>query len=98
MKKHPNEPGSAGAGRSADRSGRPSVAAVFRRQIDDRRAEGAEPDDLILRLTHVDASRLKRDPAVPLADIAFSAGVMRFLGVKVVEGGVANSVLELDAG
>lgn len=84
--------------KSADRSGRTAVAELFRRQIAEQCAQGAKPDDLTLRLTHGDASRLKRDPAVPLADIAFSDGVMRFLGVKVVEGGVDRSVLELDAG
>jgi hypothetical protein len=81
-----------------DRSGRPSVAALFRGQIEHHRAQGAEAAAMTLRLTYGDASRLKLDPAVPVADIAFSGGVMRFLGVKVVEGGVASSMLELEAG
>ncbi|HEY8572081.1 hypothetical protein [Phenylobacterium sp.] len=83
---------------SFDRSGRPAVAEVFRRKIEAQLAEGAKPDDLTLRLTNGDAHRLKRDPAVPMKDIAFKDGVMRFLGVKVVEGGVDVSTLDLDEG
>jgi hypothetical protein len=79
-----------------NRSGKASVADVFRREIDGRLAEGADPGDLTLRLTNRDASMLKRDRVVPLADIAFKDGVMRYLGVKVVEGGVERSSLELD--
>lgn len=80
---------------SSDRSHRPAVAEVFRRQIETQTAAGATAEDMTLRLTHGDASRLKRDPSVPLADIALRAGVMHFLDVKVVEGGVEKSTLEV---
>jgi hypothetical protein len=69
-------------------------AETFRKAIEAAKAEGHAPEDLTLHLTHGDAHKLKRDPKVPVADISFAGGVMRFLGVQVVEGGVAASVLE----
>ncbi|HWE47643.1 MAG TPA: hypothetical protein VG407_16605 [Caulobacteraceae bacterium] len=48
---------------------------------------------MTLRLTHGDASLLKRDGNVALADISFIDGVMRYLGVKVEAGGVKASEL-----
>ena len=79
---------------SVSSSSRQAVAEIFRREIEARTAEGAKPESLILRLTNSDAHRLKRDPAVPLVDIAFKDGVMRFLGVEVTAGGVETSTLE----
>jgi hypothetical protein len=73
-----------------------AVADRFRREIEAGRQAGADVGGMTLRLTNTDASRLKRDPAVAVDDIAFAEGVMCFLGVKVVEGGVAESRLDLD--
>jgi hypothetical protein len=71
-----------------------SPAVRFRREIDKALAEGAELQNLLLRLTLSDTSRLMRDPATAVEDIHYDSGVMRFLGVKVQKGGVDASVLE----
>lgn len=47
-----------------------------------------------LRLTLGDAAKLARDPSVPLSDIAYADGAMRFMGVIVERGGIETSVLE----
>ncbi len=64
-----------------------SRPAEFRRAIEQAEADGVSKDDLVLRLTLSDTADLKRDPTIPLEDISFSEGVMRFLGVKVAAGG-----------
>jgi hypothetical protein len=58
---------------------------------------GHAADDMLLRLTTRDASTLKRHPDVAVHEVTFVSGEMRFLGVKVQEGGVADSVLERGA-
>jgi hypothetical protein len=73
---------------------RGSAAVHFRREIEAAQAEGVAPDDLTLKLTLRDTAELKRDPQVAVADISFSGGVMRYLGVKVEQGGVPASVLQ----
>ncbi len=75
--------------RSPDLRFRPQIAAAL--------AEGAVVDDMTLRLTLNDASRLSRDRDIPVADISFTGGVMRYLGVRVEKGGVPESVLDLSA-
>jgi len=57
--------------------------------------DGAGPGDLLLRLTLGDASELRRDRSVALHEIKFQEGEMHFLGVKVVEGGITASRLDL---
>ena len=57
--------------------------------------EGAEPGDMVLRLTLGDASELRRDRTIPLHEIRFDKGEMRFLGVKVAEGGITASRLDI---
>ncbi len=69
-------------------------AKLFQRRIEAAVADGGALADMTLRLTLGDARRLKRDADVPLDAIRYSDGVMHFLGVKVVEGGVDASVLE----
>lgn len=78
---------------AASAAARASVAERFRGQIERAAAEGVCMDDLALHLTLGDVEQLKRDRAVPVADISFIGGVMRYLGVPVVKGGVAASVL-----
>lgn len=56
--------------------------------------DGVAAADMVLRLTSRDAAALKRSPAVAVEEIAFTAGEMRFLGVKVQEAGVKDSLLE----
>ncbi len=65
----------------------------FRSQIEAAVAGGAAPGDMVLRLTQRDAAMLMRDRAIPVSDINFAGGVMRFLGVKVEQGGIAESAL-----
>jgi len=68
----------------------------FRGPIETALAEGQMADSMLLRLTRRDASLLTRDPSIPLADISYVGGVMRFLGVRVEAGGVESSSLEHD--
>ncbi len=69
-------------------------AQQFRASILEACADGARVEDLILRLTLRDAAMLKRDPTVEVDEIAFGANGMEFLGVRVVAGGVAESMLD----
>jgi hypothetical protein len=59
--------------------------------------EGHVAGDMLLRLTCSDAAALKRHPDVAVHEVSFAMGEMRFMGVKVQEGAVTNSVLELTA-
>lgn len=73
---------------------RPAPAVYFRGEIEKAEAAGLAREDMVLCLTHADASKLKRDPSLAISDISFSEGTMRFLGVKVLAGGVTVSALE----
>lgn len=73
---------------------RRSPAIHFRGEIEKAVADGVTPDDMTLRLTFSDMHKLKRDPDLAVADISFADGVMRYLGVKVEQGGVAESALD----
>ena len=68
-------------------------AKRFGREIAAACRDGAEPAELTLRLTLMDASKIKRDRDLALSDISFSPDGMRFMGVRVVEGGVKSSDL-----
>lgn len=59
---------------------------------------GSDPAHLVLRLTLGDASELRRDRSVALHEIRFDQGEMRFLGVRVAEGGITVSRLDLEPG
>ena len=73
----------------------PAPSAVgFRSAIDAAIADGFEREKIVLRLTLRDSAALRRNPTVPLEDISYSEGVMRFLGVTVVEGGVEYSEVD----
>jgi hypothetical protein len=74
-----------------------SAAAQFRAQIEAAEAEGIARDEMTLRLTLGDVHKLKRDPGIALSDISFAGGVMRFLGVKIEQGGVPASALDRGA-
>lgn len=76
-----------------------SPAQRFRTQVEAAVAEGCAVGDLTLRLTLRDRHLLARDPAVAVADISYVGGEMRFLGVRVEEGGgVATSYLDRGEG
>ena len=68
-------------------------ARRFGREITQAVSAGAGSDELTLRLTLMDASKIKRDREIALDSISFSPEGMRFLGVRVVEGGVRSSEL-----
>ena len=68
-------------------------AKRFGREIAAAQRAGTDPSDLTLRLTLMDASKIKRDRDIALEDISFSPEGMRFMGVRVVEGGVKSSDL-----
>jgi len=72
---------------------RRSPAVRFREQIERAEADGVARETMTLRLTYGDASLLKRDQALGVSDINFAGGAMRFLGVRVEEGGVPQSEL-----
>jgi hypothetical protein len=72
-----------------------TIAVRFRREIERAEAEGTSRADMVLHLTLNDADRLRRDRAVPIPDISYAGGPMRYLGVLVESGGVAHSVLEI---
>lgn len=59
--------------------------------------ESVPVEEMLLRLTVRDASTLKRHPNVAMEEVSFKDGEMRFLGVRVLEGGVVTSVLERGA-
>lgn len=68
-------------------------ALRFGREIQKALTAGTGAGDLTLRLTLMDASKIKRDREVAMADVSFSPEGMRYLGVRVVEGGVKSSEL-----
>ncbi len=70
------------------------AAERLRAEIEQALADGQSIDSLTLRLTHGDASAIKRDPRMDLNDVSFTDGEMRFLGVAVVQGGVTRSQLD----
>lgn len=67
---------------------------LFRQAIEKAEAEGASRGEMVLRLTARDSADLKRDRSVAVEDISFAGGEMRFLGVKVITGGIEASALE----
>ena len=74
---------------------RGSAAEEARFAIEQADADGVARDDMTLRMTLRDASELKRDPKVAMADISYSPDGMRYLGVAVDQGGgVTQSILD----
>ena len=79
-------------------AGRPkpalTPAEAFRAAIGKAQAGGADPSTMLLQLTRRDDASLRRDRTVPLEDIRYADGEMRFLGVKVTL--AATSALIID--
>jgi hypothetical protein len=48
---------------------------------------------MTLKLTLSDVNKLQRDRSLPVVDISFAGGVMRYLGVAIDQGGVSESSL-----
>jgi hypothetical protein len=64
-----------------------------RQWIADADGQGLLRADLQLYLSHRDLSGLKRSPSVRIDEISFSDGMMRFLGVEVVDSASSASRL-----
>jgi|GEM_PF-999602 len=74
---------------------RGTAAEEARMAIEQAEADGVARDAMTLRMTLRDASELKRDPKVAVADVTFGDGGMRYLGVAVDQGGgVTQSILD----
>lgn len=72
---------------------RASAALYFRAEIEKAEAEGSLRESMSLHLTLSDVDALKRDRSLPISDISFAGGTMRYLGVPIVQGGVSTSIL-----
>jgi len=75
---------------------RQRVSTMFREAIAKAEAEGVKKKKMTLHLTLADDADLRRDQSLPVEDIRFNDGVMHFLDVKVVRGGVTASALQTD--
>lgn len=75
---------------------RGSAADEARAAIERAESDGVARAAMTLRMTLRDASELKRDPKVAMADIAYGPAGMTYLTVLVEQGGV--SVTTLDRG
>jgi hypothetical protein len=73
-----------------------SVALRFKADIERAASDGVLLGDMALHLTLGDVEQLKRDRTVPMADISFTDGTMKYLGVEVVKGNVPLSVLRCE--
>ena len=73
---------------------RGSSAEEARYLIEQADADGVKRAAMTLRMTLRDVSELKRDPKVPMADIAYGPDGMTYLGVAVDQGGVTQSTLD----
>jgi hypothetical protein len=73
---------------------RGTAAEEARLAIDEAEADGVSRAAMTLRMTLRDVSELKRDPKVPMADIAYGPDGMTYLGVAVDQGGVTQSTLD----
>ena len=74
-------------------SPRQSAAVHFGEEIRKAELHGVNRKDMTLRLTLGDVNQLRRDRSLAVADISFAGGTMRYLGVKIEQGGVAASAL-----
>jgi hypothetical protein len=74
-------------------SGRAAASVHFRTEIEKAESQGVAREDMTLHLTLNDVNQLRRDQSLPVADLSFAGGVMRYLGVKVEQGGVPESML-----
>lgn len=74
---------------------RGSLIETFRRAIEQAEQEGIKRDAMTLRLTLRDTTLIRRDSTIPVQDISFVDGEMSVLKVKVISGGISESVLDL---
>lgn len=76
---------------------RASAAIHFRDEIAKAESQGVSRNEMTLHLTLSDVNQLRRDRSLAVADISFAGGTMRYLGVKIEQGGLAVSVLRHSA-
>lgn len=74
---------------------RGSRIETFRKAIDAAERDGIKRDAMTLRLTLRDNTLLRRDNTIAVQDISFADGEMKVLEVRVIAGGVSESVLDL---
>jgi hypothetical protein len=74
---------------------RQAVALRFKTEIEQAASQGVTLEDMTLHLTLRDMEQLKRDRTLPIADISFAGGTMKYLGVKILKGDGSLSVLHL---
>jgi hypothetical protein len=72
---------------------RATVAVRFKTEIEQAASRGVALEDLTLHLTLRDIDQLKRDRTLPIADISFAGGTMKYLGVKILKGETSLSAL-----
>lgn len=82
---------------AASSPGRPSIEDL-RAQIARAEADGVSKDAMTLSLTLRDEADLKRARSVGVHEISFADGEMRFLGVRIISGGVTVSAFSRGAG
>jgi hypothetical protein len=73
-----------------------STGLRFRSEIEKAETAGVLREDMTLHLTLRDVAGLKRDRDLPVTDISFVGGVMRYLGVAIVQGDVSESALHCE--
>jgi hypothetical protein len=71
-----------------------SLIETFRRAIETAEKKGIDRDAMTLRLTLRDTTQIRRDNSIPVEDISFADGEMKVLNVRVISGGVTESVLD----
>ena len=74
---------------------RGSRIETFRKAIEAAEQEGVARDAMTLRLTLRDTTMIRRDNTNPVEDISFAEGEMSVLKVRVISGGIPESVLDL---
>ena len=50
----------------------------FRSAIEEAKEGGIAPSAMLLQLTHTDAAKLRRDQSIPVHDLSFADGAMRY--------------------
>ncbi len=74
---------------------RGSRIETFRKAIEAAEQEGVSREAMTLRLTLRDTTLIRRDNTIPVQDISFADGEMKVLNVRVISGGIPESVLDL---
>jgi hypothetical protein len=74
---------------------RGSRIETFRKAIEAAEKDGVKRDAMTLRLTLRDTTMIRRDNTIPVEDISFADGEMKVLKVRVISGGIPESILDV---